>query len=189
MAKKTDTQEFGMQVYKTATTELRASVPKIIVNMGVAILIWLVGNFVFIPISQTYFIGTFAVTQLISLIILVALLLLVVGIAREIGRVAEAAAGFLAYSIGGKKGDVTPEELRNYNIAIKGILYVLIVAVAFLLFASQLTILHPALAAILLVAVVAWSIVSLYRSGRALSNTVQEYANRWAERLEQTLKS
>ncbi|MCP8304218.1 MAG: hypothetical protein H3Z50_01910 [archaeon] len=176
-------EEFGKEVYAKALKELRDSVPKIGISITVAILIWLIGNYVFIPISQGLFIQTFAVTQLISLIILIAIAILVIGILSELRDVADAAAGFTAYHFG-KLGQATPEELGKYRTAFRGFLYVLVVAALFLLFAQQLNIIHPSLAAIVLLIIVIWAIITLYRSGRALSKIVERYASEWAKRLE-----
>lgn len=180
-------EEMGREAYINALRELRDSAPKVGINVGIAMLIWLVGNYVFIPISEGLFIQTFAVTQLISLVVLVTLAVLVVGVFKEVRDISDAGAALVAYQAG-RVGSVTPEELKNYRIAFSGLLYVLVVAAAFLLFAQQLNLIHPALAAIALLAIVVWAVLTLYRSGRALSRTVERYAKEWAGRLDEKIK-
>lgn len=175
-------EEFGQQVYAEAQKEIRESLPKIAINVFIAIIIWLVANFVFMPISTGLFVQTFAVTQLISFIVLIAFAVLVIGIVRELRDVADASAGIVAYHAG-QAAQVDPQELQNYRTAFRGLLYVLVVAAAFLLFAAQLNLLHPAIAAIVLLIIVVWAILTLFRVGRAFSRSIQHYAQEWAKRL------
>ncbi len=181
----TSAEEFGKEVYEKAVEEIRDSGPRIIINVLIAVLIWLIGNYVFIPIAQGYFIETFAVPQLINLIVLVALAVLLFMILKEMRDLTDAAAGIVSYELGSRKGEVTKEELHNYKIAFHGLLYVFIAAAAFLLLGNQLSLLSPALGALVLIVIVIWAIAMLFRVGRALSKTVHEYAEEWAKRLEE----
>ena len=184
-ASETSARHVGKEVYKKAGEEIRNSAPKVAINVVIAILVWVVGNYVFIPISQGYFVQTWAVSWLINLIVLVALAVILVLILKELRDLSDAAAGLAAYELGSRKGDVTKEELHNYKIAFHGLLYVFVAAAAFLLLGNQLSLLSPAIAAIVLVLVVIWAIVTLFRIGRALSDTVHEYAQEWAKKLEE----
>jgi uncharacterized membrane protein len=177
--------EFGKEVYEKAGEEMRDSAPKIAINVAVAVLVWVIGNYVFIPISQGYFLQAWAVPWLINLIVLVALVIVLVMILRELRDLSDAAAGLAAYELGSRKGQVTKEELKNYKTAFHGLLYVFVAAAAFLLLGSQLSLLSPAIAALVLVLVVIWAIAMLFRVGHALSDTVHEYAHEWAKRLEE----
>jgi uncharacterized membrane protein len=180
-----EAKEFGKQVYEKAGVEIRDSAPKIGINLVIAVLIWAIGNYVFIPISRGYFIEAWAVPQLINLIVLVALVVLLIMILKELRDLTDAAAGIAAYELGSRKGEVTKAELSNYKTAFHGILYVFVAAAAFLLLGSQLALLHPALAAIVLIIIVIWAIATLFRVGHALSDTVREYAAEWAKKLEE----
>jgi hypothetical protein len=182
---KTSAEEFGKEVYKKAVLELRDSAPRIAINVVIAVLVWVIGNYVFIPIAQGYFIQAFAVPQLINLIVLVALVALLFMILKELRDLADSAAGILAYELGSSKGEVTKDELNNYKTAFHGLLYIFVAAAAFLLLGSQLSILHPALGALVLIVIVIWAIATLFRVGRALSKTVHAYAEEWAKRLEE----
>ncbi|MCL4436095.1 MAG: hypothetical protein M1503_00220 [Thaumarchaeota archaeon] len=169
--------------YVSATEKLRDNAPKIAINVGIAVLIWLIGNYVFIPISRGLFIEAYAVTQLVSIIILVAMFVLVLSIINELRNLADAAAGLAAYQTSMSSGQMSAEEVGSYRTAFRGLLYVLVVAAAFLLFSLQLNFIHPALAAIVLLGVTAWAVVTLFRSGRALSNVVDRYSRQWTDRL------
>ena len=177
--------EFGKEIYEKAGEEMRDSAPKIAINIGVAVLVWVIGNYVFIPISQGYFLQSWGVPWLINLIVLVALLVLLLMILKELRDLSDAAAGLAAYEFGSRKGQVTKDELHNYKIAFHGLLYVFVAAAAFLLLGNQLSLLSPAIAALVLVLVVIWAIITLFRVGHALSGTVHEYAHEWAKKLEE----
>jgi uncharacterized membrane protein len=177
--------EFGKEVYEKAILEVRDSAPRIVIDALIAVLIWVIGNYVFIPIAQGYFIQTFAVPQLINLIVLLSLVLLLFMILKEMRDLADSAAGVAAYELGSRKGEVTKEELHNYKTAFHGLLYVFVAAAAFLLLGNQLSLLSPALGALVLIIIVIWAIATLFRVGRALSKTVHEYAEEWAKRLEE----
>ena len=181
-------QERGKEVYAEAMRSLRSSGPKIGINIGIAVVIWLIGNYVFIPISAGLFIQAYAVTQLVSLTILVALAVLVLTIVKEVRDVTDAAAGIVAYNAGENVGEVTEEEFRSYRTAFRGFVYVLVAAAAFLLFGLQLNYISPALTAVVLIILTVWAVFTLWRSGRALGKTIERYANEWAGKLEQQTK-
>jgi amino acid transporter len=184
-ASESSAEEFGKKVYEKAGEEMRDSAPKVAINVAVAVLIWIVGNYVFIPISQGYFIQSWAVPWLINLIVFVALVVILLMILRELRDLSDAAAGLVAYELGSRKGEVTPKELSDYKTAFHGLLYVFVAAAAFLLLGSQLSLLSPALAALVLIVVVIWAVATLFRVGRALSDTVRQYAHEWAKKLEE----
>jgi hypothetical protein len=152
--------------------------------VGVAVLAWLFGNLVFIPISTGLVLGQYAVTEIISLIVLVTMAVLVIGAVVQIRRLSNAAAGMVAYLMGSRKGEVTRTELDHYRTAITGIVMVGVAALAFLLFSTNLSIIHPALSGILLIVVVLWAMLTLWRSGRALAAEIGVAADELAKSLE-----
>lgn len=183
MSEEKSLEEYGKEVYVASTTLIRETSPKVVLNIGVAVLIWLFGNMIFIPISKGIFIREYAVTQVISLITLVSLAGLMVAVVYELRRMADAAAGILAYQIG-KRGEVSADEVSHYRTALTGLLYVAIVSIAFLFFSTNLSVIHPALTGIALIAVVIWAFFTLWRVGRALSAEISRYAEELGKRLE-----
>lgn len=176
-------EEYGREVRVTSITTIREAGPKVMLNIGVAVLIWLFGNLVFIPISQGIFVREYAVTQIISLITLATLAGLLLTVLYEMRRMADAAAGILAYEVG-VRGQVNAEEVSHYRTALRGLLYVGVVALAFLFLSANLSAIHPALTGVVLICVVIWAFFTLMRVGRALSAEIERYAREWAERLE-----
>ena len=183
--KKKKVEEMSEEVYRKAVAAVRDSLPKIGVNIGIAVLIWIFANIVFIPISRGYFIAQYSVTALITTVTIVAMAVLILGILKEIRDVADAAAGFAAVRIG---RTVTVEEVEHYKTAFRSIFYVVVVSLGFLLFAENLKLLHPAISAIVLIAVVIWAIFQLYRAGKAVHSEIERWAKEAAKAIEKAVK-
>ena len=177
----------GRKVYIDSSKAIAEASPKVAMNLGIAILVWMFGNLVFIPISDGLMINQYAVTQIISLIILVTLAVLILAVLVQIRRLSNAAAGIIAYSIGSRRGDVTQDELQHFKTALTGIVTVFIVAVSFLLFSANLNLIHPALTGIALIAAVLWMILTLWRSGSAMATEISALAGDVAKKVEQRL--
>lgn len=180
-------KELGKQVYVESSRAIAEGGPKVALMIGVAVLVWLFGNLVFIPLSEGLMLRQYPVTQIISLIILSTLAMLVLSAVVQTRRLTNAAAGFLAYSIGARRGEVTQEELDHYRTALTGISMVLIIALAFLLFSANLTTIHPALTGIALIVAVIWAMVTLWRSGSALAAEIKTAADELAKRVEKRI--
>lgn len=177
--------EKAREVYLEAVREIRDSVPKIIINIGIAVLIWAFTKYVFVPISIGYQFINIPLPQLISLVMLAAVAILVLGIIKEVFDIVDALAAYCAYELGARKGEVSEEEVSNYKVGFRGFIYVIIVALLFLLFKDFLDVFHPVLSALVLLVVVIWSVLVLLRSGKAFSKIVEEYAAEWAKKLEE----
>ena len=176
--------EEGEKIYIEAVRELRDSIPKIIINIGVAILIWAFTKYVFAPISQGFLLFNIPLPQLVSIIMIIAVTILVVGIVKELRDIIDALAAYASYEIGTRKGEVEKEELENYKRGFRGIFYVIIVTLLFLLYNDFLNLIHPVLAALTLLIIVIWSVYILISSGRAFSKIIEYYSKAWAEELE-----
>jgi len=157
-----------------STKELTDSIPKVALYGGIAFLIWVFTTFVFAPLGRGYLIGGFNTAQLIAVIGIVAILILILKVLREIKDIANAIGGLIALKSG--RAGASPEELEHWRAVIRGILYVIVVAVIFTFFASLLVYIHPALAGIVLVIVFLWVVFTLYRSGMAISTEIEVYS-------------
>jgi hypothetical protein len=180
----------GAEAYAESAKALREVGARVALSIGAAILIWLFGQLVFIPISQgmeQVFLG-YPVGEIISFIFVVTLALIIITIFIDIRRLTSGLAGVLAYQFGRASGEINIESFRHYRIALDGILYVVIVSLAYLLFAQYLGNINPALPAILLIAIVIWAIFALWRSCRAIAAEIGRYTAKWADELETRLK-
>ena len=166
------------KVSKESREALVGAVPSITVGAIAAILLWLFGNLIFIPISEGIEWFGYPLTQILTFIILVGLAIFVVKILADVRRAIDSIAGLAACEIGAPY-DVTPEEVGHYKTALRGILYVIIVSLAFLLFSDYLARIHPALSGIMLIAIVVWAIFEIWRAVKAISGEIRRYSAEW----------
>lgn len=178
-SKKIPPREYYEKVSKKSREALVGAVPSITLGVIAAILLWLFGNLIFIPISEGIEWYGYPLTQILTFIILVGLAIFVLRILVDVRRAVDALAGLAACEIGAPY-DVTPEEVDHYRTALRGILYVIIVSLAFLLFADYLARIHPALSGVALIAIVVWAIFEIYRAVKAVSEEIRRYSAEWA---------
>jgi len=180
------TEKLGEDMYIECAKKLREHGAGVLISVATAVLIYVIGFLVFIPIAEAYqptFFG-YPVTQIIAFVILVALAILVLRIVYQIHELTDGFAGVLAYEFGKAGGEVTTESYKHYRTAIRGVLYVIVVAGIYLLFAGYLAKIHAGLAALFLIAIVIWAVFSLYRAGMAIGAEVKTMVEKWAEKLE-----
>jgi len=181
-------EEFGTETYLESARALREAVPRIVLTVGAAILIWVFGTLVFMPIAQgIYFMG-YPVPQIISFIIVVALAILILSVFVDIRRLTKGLAGVLAFEIGKATGEQRIESYHHYRTALNGVLYVIVVTITFLLFSYYLALIHPAIPAVILIAIVIWSIFALWGSCKAIAAEIGRSAAKAAEELEKRIK-
>jgi len=183
-------EEFGTEMYLESARALRQVGARVVLSLGAAILIWIFGNLIFIPIAkdmtQQFF--DYPVHSIVSFIIVVALAIIIFTVFIDIRRLTGGLAGVLAYHFGKAGGESTVETYKNYRTALDGILYVIVVSLAYLLFAGYLAEIHTAIPAILLILIVIWAIFALWRSCRAIASVIGKYTTKWAEELEKRVK-
>jgi hypothetical protein len=183
-------EAFGAEMYVESARALREVGARVVLSIGAAIIIWVFGQLLFIPISEgmeQMWLG-YPVKAFVSFIIVVALAIIVFTIFIDIRKLTSGIAGVLAYEFGKASGEVKIESLRHYRIALDGIIYVIIVSLAYLLFAQYLAEIDRAIPAILLVLIVIWAVFALWRSCRAIATEVGRYTAKWAEELEKRVK-
>jgi hypothetical protein len=183
-------EAFGSEAYTESAKAMRTVGARVVLSIGAAILIWLFGQMVFIPISkgmQQVFLG-YPVHAIISFILVATLAIIIFAVFIDIRKLTGGIAGVLAYQFGKASGEVNVESFRHYRIALDGILYVIIVSLTYLLFAQYLGDIHPAIPAIVLILIVIWSIFALWRSCRAIAAEVGRYTTKWADELEKQAK-
>lgn len=183
-------EEFGSEMYLESARALRQVGARVFLSIGAAILIWIFGEMIFLPIAKgmtQQFFG-YPVHAIISFIIVVALALIIFTVFVDIRKLTGGMAGVLAYHFGKASGEVSVETYKNYRTALDGILYVIIVSLAYLLFANYLAEMHPAIPAVLLILIVIWAIFALWRSCKAIAAVIGRYTSKFAEELEKQAK-
>jgi hypothetical protein len=183
-------EEFGSEMYLESARALRQVSARVFLSIGAAILIWIFGEMIFLPIAKgmtQQFLG-YPVHSIISFIIVVALALIIFTVFIDIRRLTGGMACVLAYHFGKASGEVSVETYKNYRTALDGILYVIIVSLAYLLFAGYLAEIHAAIPAVILILIVIWAIFALWRSCKAIATVIGKYTSKFAEELEKQAK-
>ncbi len=183
-------EEFGAETYLESAKALRQVGARVFLSIGATILIWVFGQMLFLPIAKGMaqeFLG-YPVHSIISFIIIVALALIIFTVFVDIRRLTGGMAGVLAYHLGKASGEMSVESYKNFRTALDGILYVIVVSLAYLLFASYLAEINPAIPAIVLILIVVWSIFALWRSCKAIANVIGRYTSKWADEMEKQIK-
>lgn len=182
-----DARKLVQDAQLKAIKEIRDSGPKVVINAAIAILIWVFGRYVFIPIASEFALFGIPLPQMISMIVLIALAILVFSIIREVLGIIDSVSLILAYSIGARPG-ATEEEYASYRKGLRSIFYVLVAALIFLLFKDYLNMFHPLLSAVILLGLAIWAVFTLMSAGRAFSKLAEHYAHEWATELEKKVK-
>ncbi len=170
--------EYYKKVSKESKVAIVGAVPAIMVGVIAAVLLWLFGNLIFLPISEGIEWFGYPLTQILTFIIMIGLGIFVMKILVDVRRAVDALAGLAACEIGAPY-DVTPKEVGHYKTALRGILYVVIVSLAFLLFSDYLARIHPALSGLVLISIVGWSIFEIWRAVKAISEEIKNYSAEW----------
>jgi hypothetical protein len=183
-------EKFGAEMYEESARAMRQVGARVVLSVGAAILIWLAGRLIFVPIAEglTQQLFGYPIAGIVSTIIVVALAVIIFTVFIDIRRLTGGLAGIMAYHFGKASGEVQKAEYNNYRTALDGVLYVVVVSLAYLLFMDYLATIHAAIPAVLLILIVIWAIFALYRSSRALANIIGRYTSKAADELEKQAK-
>lgn len=176
-------EEERQKILEKSRREMSDSLPKLAVYIGIAVLIWLFGALIFVPLAAPYVFAGISLGTLISAIVLVALILILLYIFRELVDVADAAAGFATVSAAGAKA--TTEQVGQYRLAFRALLYVVVAVLIYLFLQPFLATIHPAVAGIVLVVLVIWALWELFRAGSGLSGIIEQWASGFSQRMEE----
>jgi hypothetical protein len=183
-------EQLKTETYVESARAVREVATRVLLSVGAAILIWVFGTIIFLPIAKgmsQQFLG-YPVHSIVSFIIVVAMAFFVFTVFIDIRRLTRGMAGLMAYHFGKASGEIDVDNFDNYRNALDGILYIFVVSLAYLLFANYLAEIHPAIPAILLILIVIWAIFALWRSVKAITKIVGRQTSEWADELEKQAK-
>lgn len=153
--------------------------------IAIAFLIWLFGVLIFQPLAtmlgSPFIFGLIGLNSLISGIILIALVFVFLGI---FGEVLDIAGALAEYAAAYSRKETSDEKVERYRLAFRGIAYVLLAVVAYLLFLPFIAGIVPVLAGIVLVILVIWAIFVLFRTGRLFSGEIERWAAEFPRNVE-----
>jgi len=148
--------------------EINASLPKVVVYAFAMVLIWAFAMYVYGPIGKGLMVGGFAAGDVIQAIAVIALLILVAMIWKEINDICDAVGGLIAAK--SERSGASAEEVKDWRTGIKGIVFSIILALIFMLFGSLLKAAGlEAIAGIVLIVVFLFVVFLLYRSVMAIN--------------------
>ncbi len=176
------------KIYLDAAKKLRKGLPKFIVLISSALLIWIFGITVFLPLAEGITIGEIETSRLVSLIIIIALIVLIVLSFGELRSISDACAGFVAYYIGSEREKISKERFLRLQRSFSNLANVLLASFFFIFFKPLLDKMHAAISGIVLIVLIIWAIISLVSVSMVLSNEIEEAAMRFAEVLEKRMK-
>ncbi len=174
-------KEYYEKLHRESVSVLSTVFPSIALDTCAAILVWLFGRLVFVPIARGLFFYGYPLPQIINFIILVALVVIVLRVLVDIRRGIDASAAYISWRVGSPY-KVTPEEVEHYRTALRGIFYIIAVSLMFLLFVDYLSAIHPALSGVVLLIIVVWAIYQIWRVVQAVSAEIRRYTSEWAKR-------
>lgn len=183
-------EELGANIYAESAKAVREVGAKIIVAIIVAILVWVFARVVFTPIAEGLdeeILG-WPLTEVINLIVVIALAIIIFTVFIYIRKISTAFAGILVYHFGKAGGETRAESYKNYAKAMDGMLYVIVISLVYLLFKDPLGEIHQAIPAVLLVLIVIWAIITLWISLNAIALEIGRYTSKMADELEKQSK-
>ncbi len=176
-----ETAEYYEKIRRESRETIAGTLPAIVLDFSAAILIWLFGRLVFLPIAEGIYFYEWPLPQLLNFIIIVALIVIVLKIIRDVRRIVDGVAGYAACEIGAPY-EVSPEEFGHYRTALVGIFNIIVVPLVYLLFVDFLSGIHPALSGVVLLVIVVWAIYQIWRVVQAVSAETRRYTTQWAEK-------
>lgn len=182
MAAEGERREYYDKIRSESLGAIAATLPTVVLMAAAAILIHLFGRLVFIPIAEGLYFYGWPMPQLLNFIIMVALALVILKIFIDVRRLVGGLGGYVACAIGAPY-DVSPEEVEHYRTALIGIFNIIVVSLAYLLFAEFLSGIHPGLSGVVLLAIVIWAIFQIWRVVQAVSAEIRRYTSQWTERI------
>ena len=175
-------------IYIASARKLRTSLPKFVIFMGAAFLIWMIGSLILIPLGAGVNIGSIEAGRVINIIVIGAIIILIVSSFKEIRDVADASAGFVTYYVGSGRTKIPSGRIEKLQKAFRSLAYVILVSLLFIIFKTILDGIHPALAGIVVILIAIWAIIAIITVVMAMSNEVEEAARAFTEDLEARIK-
>jgi hypothetical protein len=173
------------ETYRNTKREARESIaetlPRIVLDVSAAILIWLFGRLVFLPIAEGINFFGYPLPEILNFVILASLVIIVMKVIVDVRKFIDGVASYAAVAIGSDY-DVTEEEVSHYKKALGGLFDVIVVSLAYMLFVDYFSGIHPAIAGVTLLALVIWAIFKLWGVVQSISGEIRRYTSKWSRK-------
>lgn len=179
-------EEYGERMYAESAKAVREVGAKVILSVAAAIVIWLFAQLVFMPIAEdvTEELLGYPLDSIVAFIVVVALAVIIFTIFVHVRRLSSALSGILVYHFGKASGETNADSYKNYAQMMDGIMYVVVISLAYMLFRQPLADIDPIIPAVLLILIVVWAIIVLWRSFAAISREIGRYTSKIADELD-----
>jgi len=163
--------------YKENMASVRLLSVQLAVSLIGAVLIWLVGRLIFIPLAENimhHYLG-YTLVELVSGLFIISLAVRFYTVFRDIHRLTNYFSKALAYHFEPESLKVWKEEYDNFKVSLNSIINVFMFVLIFLLFADYIAIFHTALPAVVLIIVLIFSLLESWRSMKAVRGIAEWY--------------
>lgn len=176
------------RIYADSKRKIHESFPKIIVNLAVAFIIWLLAVLVFQPLGDflgnPFIFGLIGMKAIISGVVIIALVIILLKILKNILMLTDGISDMVAVKF--MKDDLNEEKLQHYRSGFRGLGYVLLAIIAYMFFLPLLAGIFAALAGIVLVLLIIWAIFVVIRVGNIFSEDIERKAAEITKKFEKT---
>jgi len=176
------------RIYADSQRKIHESFPKIIVNLAVAFIIWLLAVLVFQPLGDflgnPFIFGLVGMKAIISGVVIIALVILLLKILKNILMLTDGISDMVAVKF--MKDDLTDEKLQHYRSGFRGLGYVLLAIIAYMFFLPLIAGIFAALAGIVLLLLIIWAIFVIIRVGNIFSEDIERKAAEISKKFEKT---
>jgi len=176
------------KIYADSQRKIHESFPKIIVNLAVAFVIWLLAVLVFQPLGDflgnPFIFGLVGMKAIISGVVIIALVILLLKILKNILMLTDGISDMVAVKF--MKDDLTDEKLQHYRSGFRGLGYVLLAIIAYMFFLPLIAGIFAALAGIVLLLLIIWAIFVIIRVGNIFSEDIERKAAEISKKFEKT---
>jgi hypothetical protein len=151
--------------------KMRRDLPALMLTIIVAILIWVFGTFVFIPLAEgIMLLGEFPLDTIVSIIILIALLVVVLRAVAAIIRISDSISMYFATEVGRRQAEnMDRNSVTRFRSFFRAIIYTVVLVLVFILLQQYMNMISPILSGIVLLAIVLVSVYFLYTGGAAIA--------------------
>ena len=173
-----------------ANSRIRRELPTLGLTIIVAILIWVFGALVFIPLSHgAANLGGYPLDQIVSAIILIALIIVVLRAFASIIRLSTGVSEYSAAEISRRN----PQSVDRHSVTrigafFRAIIYVVVMILIFILLQQYLNTLSPILTGVILVIITIASVIFLYNGGVQISGEVAKLMEGTAQRTSEAFR-
>ncbi len=176
------------EVRERAIKKIREGVPQVVFTVIVAVLIKIFADLVFVPVARNMgAVYGFPLASIVGLIVLVTLIILLLRAMFALIKIADGLADFLSAEVS-QLGTIDEKSIGKTRVFFRSIVYAIIIVIIFVLLARYLAVIHPALASVVLLAVVLWIIVLLYKGGAVVSDEIAKTLEKIGKKAKESME-